>query len=66
MEVIIQSHLCTNVQQHIVLVNLNQGRSYLTIHSKGRSTKRSLEKVKNGHQPLDCFVSITRAMYRDS
>ena len=66
MEAIIQSCLCTNVQQHIVLVNPNQGRSHLAIRSKGRSTERSLEKVESGHQPLDCLVSIARAMYRDS
>ena len=64
-EVIVKSQLHTNMQQHVVLVDTDQGRGNLAICSKGRPAKGTLKEVESGNQPLDCLVGIARAMYGD-
>ena len=65
MEAIVRSQLRTDMQQHVVLIDVDQGRGNLAIHNKGRPAKGFLKEMESGNKPLDCLVGIGRAMYGD-
>ena len=65
LHVIMESQLCTNVQQHVVLEDTNQGGGNLALCSKGRPVEGALEEVEGGDQPLNCLVTIAGAMDGD-
>ena len=47
-------HLRTDMQQHVVLVDTDQGRGNLAIHSKGRPAKESFKEVETSHLTALC------------
>ena len=62
-----ESHMCSNVQQHVVLVYMNQFRDYPTIFYENHpQIEGGLEEVKDGHKPSDSLVGVTSAVNRDS
>ena len=66
MEAIIQSRLPSDVEQHVVLKDHNQGGKDPAIGGeRGALFKGALEGVEYRHQPLYCPVSITRAVDED-
>ena len=66
MEAIEQLHLPSNVEQHIVLKDTNQGGKDPTIGGeRGALFKGALEEVEYRDQPLHRPVSITRAVDGD-
>ena len=48
LDVIIELQLCTDVQQHIVLEDMDQGGGNLALCSKGRPVEGAFEKVESG------------------
>ena len=65
LDAIMESQLCTNVQQHVVLEDTNQWGGNLALCSKGRPVEGALEEVEGGDQPLNCLVTIAGAMDGD-
>ena len=64
-EVIIQSLLSSDVNQHVVLVYPDQRGKDLTLRGKRGASKGALEEVEDGNKSSDCLVRIGRAMYGD-